>query len=325
MIIVRVPLRITLGGGGTDLPSFATKYGGFCVSASISKYVYVGVNKTFKEEINLKYSEYEYVKSTDEIKHPIFKEALDWAKFNTPQIEIFSVADVPSSGAGLGNSGAFTVALIKALSSHKNISLSNKEVADIACMINMEKLKKTQGKQDEYACAIGGINSFDFLPNGEVYFSPINMKFDRMKELEENLLLFYSKKLHTTEDILKFQEENTENNNIDMINNLEKTKEIGYLSKDYLESGKLQRFGELLNLQWKVKEARMPHSDNFLVKIHNGFNAHGAIGNKIIGSGMGGFFLVYTTTSQSVRDYAKAKGLEELYFQFDFEGCKRLV
>lgn len=325
MIIVRSPLRITFGGGGTDLLSFSKKYEGFCISAAISKYVYVGVNKSFKKGINLKYSEYEHVDNADDIKHPIFREVIKWVGFETPQVDIFSVADVTSSGAGLGNSGAFTVALIKALLSYKNISMSNEQIAELACHINMDILENIQGKQDEYASALGGINSFCFKKDGWVEHTPINMKFDAIKQLEENLLLFYSNKQHISNDVLRYQNDKTNNDDIKVIENLQRTKLAGYEAKNYLEESKLMTFGKGFNKQWDLKEERMPSHDEYLQKIHDGFNSHGAIGNKIIGSGMGGFFLVYSEFNSLTRKYARQIGLEELYFQFDFEGCKRLV
>lgn len=325
MIIVRSPLRITLGGGGTDLPSFSKENEGFCISAAISKYVYVGVNKSFRKGINLKYSEYEFVDDVKNIRHPIFREVMSWIGFETPQVEIFSVADVPSGGAGLGNSGAFTVALIKALASYKNISMSNHDIAEQACRINMRVLKNIQGKQDEYASAIGGITAFTFKKDVSVSYHPVNINFDIARELEENLLLFYTNKQHVSNDILKYQNNKTKSKDADIIKNLKETKEIGKLCEAYLDNDMLHHFGDALNKQWDLKEERMPYHDEYLQEIHDGFNIHGAIGNKIIGSGLGGFFLVYSTSNRAIRKYAKEKGLEELHFQFDFEGCKRLV
>lgn len=325
MIIVRAPLRITFGGGGTDLPSFANSYGGFCVSATISKYAYVAVNHAFKEGIILKYSDSENVKNIQEIKHPIFKEALRELGLRTPQIEIISIADVPSSGAGLGNSGAFTVALLKALYAYKNIPATSKYIAEKACAINMGTLHKTQGKQDEYICAFGGIASLEFLPNGEVDYQPLRIPHTAMIDLEENLMLFYTGLAHDTESILSIQDKFTKDNDSKMIRNLFDVREVGIQSKELLLKGKVREFGELLNYQWELKEQRMPKTNPFLLGIHNDLLINGAIGSKIIGSGQGGFVMVYAEDKRKVRNYMDCRGLEELRFTFDFEGCKRMV
>jgi D-glycero-alpha-D-manno-heptose-7-phosphate kinase len=325
VIIVRSPLRITLGGGGTDLPSYANKYGGFCLTAAINKYCYVAINRTFQKGINLKYSEYERVDHIDDIKHPVFREVLKWAKFTTPQVEIISIADVPSEGAGLGNSGAFTVALIKAISSYKNIHISNEEIAELACDININKLGKTQGKQDEYASALGGIQCLEILPDSYVYHYSPEITFDKTEELGENLLLFYTNRTHNTEDILHHQEIHTISNTTNMLENLHKTKESGNMARRFLHEGALELFAKELDKQWTLKEERMPKKDMILEDFRIGFKTHGALGVKLVGSGMGGFFLVYSTDKARVRSYAYSIGLDEMHFQFDFEGCKRMI
>ena len=180
MIIIRAPLRITFGGAPTDLDSYSLQYGGFCISATINKYVYVAVNRTFNEEIVLKYSETEEVKTIDEIKHPIFREAIKMMNFETPQLELVSVADVPSNGAGLGNSGAFTVALLEALSQHRNKAYSKEEIAQTACHININTLGFAQGKQDEYSSTMGGINCFYFGTSGKVLHYPLKMDYEKI-------------------------------------------------------------------------------------------------------------------------------------------------
>lgn len=326
MIITRAPLRITLGGAPTDLDSYSRKYGGFCISATINKYCYVAINRTFQEEIVLKYSSMEKVKTVDEIQHPILREAIRNFDFKTPQLEVVSVADVPSNGAGLGNSGAFTVALLHALAQHRHISLSTKNIAEMACNLNIDILKKNQGRQDEYASAFGGLNKFFFDPSGDVRVAPIKISHEKMIELEDNLLLFYTGMAHNTEEILKEQNEKTNEDDQSMILNLELCKQTGVRSMKALEEGNLDDFGKWLNFQWELKEKRSLKTTNVnLQYIHNALNINGAIGNKIVGSGGGGFFLVYAYDKGKVRDYMKYQGMEEMRFQFDFEGVKRLV
>ena len=325
MIITRAPLRLTFGGAPTDLDSYSRKYGGFCISATINKYVYVAVNRTFNEQIFLKYSNIEKVKSVDEIGHPIFREAIRLMNFKTPQLEVSSMADVPSNGSGLGNSGAFTVALLKALYQYRNIKVSDEAIASQACAINIDILNKAQGKQDEYASMLGGLNCFYFEKDGKVYSEPLKISHENMLKLQDNLLLFYTGYSHDTNTTLKYQESKTVMGDSEMIRNLDNARSIGMLSKRFLELGDLDSFGELLNEQWKNKEERMPKRNIVLEEVHSIFLNSGAIGAKIIGSGGGGFMMVYTTNHENVRAIAKFLRMEELRFSFDFEGCKRMV
>lgn len=326
MIIVRSPLRITFGGGGTDLSSYYLRKGGFCISAAISKYIYVCINHTFFPGITLKYSEMEHTKNIDEIKHPIFRESLKIIGLSTPQVEIASIADVPSDGAGLGNSGAFTVALLKALHCYKNIPKSQEIIAEMACYININQLKKSQGKQDEYISALGGITCLEFNKSGTVEHYPLAISHDTLIDLEENTFLFYTGVKHDTQSILEYQDQNTKVNDAYMIASLDDTKSIGKQTAYALEHGNMDDFAELLNLQWKLKQERMPDRNYFLESLREGFLKSGALGVKIVGSGLGGFFLVYAKAGkESIRRYAKKFKMDELRFQFDFEGCKRMV
>ncbi len=324
MIIVRSPLRISLGGGGTDLPSYYTQYGGFCLAAAISKYSYVCINHAFQEGITVKYSESEKVKSPEDIKHPIFREALKQIDLKTPQVEIVSIADVPSDGAGLGNSGAFTVCLLKALYAYKNIPISQEMIATIACDININKLKKAQGKQDEYISAFGGITCFEFNELGSVNHYPLVISHETMVNLEENLMLFYTGIKHDTQSILAYQDIMTKKLNNGIIWNLNQVKEMGIWSRNALETGNINDFAQILNRQWELKEERMPEKNQILHDLRKGLLSNGAMGVKLVGSGMGGFFLVYAEDKNKIRKYAEGK-LEELRFTFDFEGCKRMI
>lgn len=326
MIITRTPLRITFGGGGTDLGDYSREYGGFCLSATINKYVYVAVNRTFDKGISVKYSKLESVSQISEVEHPIVRESLSYLDYKTPQIEIISIADVPSNGAGLGNSGAFTVSLLKSLYANKNISVSSYEVAEDACEININRLGLIQGKQDEYACAIGGIMSLTFNPDGSVVSNQIKIPYETMIELEENLMLFYTGIKHSTNEMLKHQKEKTIEKNKDMIRNLNNLKQIGYETKELLESGDLIGFAQSMNLQYENKRARSPMMTNYRIdEIRDCMLKNGATGVKIVGSGGGGFYLAYCENKQLLRKYMKNIGLEEMRFKFDFEGVKQLI
>src|SRR5579872_3530247 len=175
MIITRSPLRITLGGGGTDLPSYYRNHGGFLIAASIDKYVYVTVMRPFVEGIFLKYSQLEHVSKIDDVEHPIIREALLSLGFKTPQVEITTLADIPT-GTGLGSSGSFSTALLKALYAHRRRLLHPSELAELACDIEIGRLGEPIGKQDQYAAAYGGVTCFTFNQDGQVTASPLKMK-----------------------------------------------------------------------------------------------------------------------------------------------------
>jgi len=324
MIIVRAPLRITLGGGGSDLQSFSSKHGGFCISAAIDKYIYISIHRTYQEEIILKYSQMEHVSKADEIKHPIIRECIKYLEFKTPQLEITSHADVPSNGSGLGSSGAFSVALLKALYAHRNIPILPDTIAELACHINMDVLGMIQGKQDEYISSLGGIMCLTFEEDGSVIHEPLNISHETLVDLEENLMLFYTGINHNTNNILKEQEEKTRSEDKDIINNLLQLKEIGYASKKILEMGGMDSFAQLLNMQWKNKEARTPTTP-FIQEVRKGALENGALGMKLVGSGVGGFLASYANDKKKLRTYMKTKGLEELRFKFDFQGTQVLA
>lgn len=326
MIITRAPLRLTFGGAPTDLPSYYEKYGGFCISATINKYCYVALNKPFYKKIFLKYAKLEEVEKIEDVSHPIFKECLKLLDSDSLQIEISTMADVPSNGAGLGGSGSFCVALLKAIYLYKRQFISSEKIAEIACDISINKLKKAQGKQDEYASSLGGINCFEFDTNGNVNHYPLSISSDIMNELEDNLLLFYTGLSHDTESILKVQEQKSNTNDANMINNLHEAKQIGLDTKRALENGNLNEFAYLVNLQWANKKNRDTSTTNdFLNRIHNDLIKIDNGGNKIIGSGGGGFIMAYCENKRNVRQYMKKEGLPELKFDFDFSGVSEII
>jgi len=189
----------------------------------------------------------------------------------------------------------------------------------------MNKLKKVQGKQDEYISAMGGISSLEFKKDGSVKCKSLNISHNTIVGLEENLMLFYTKLNHNSHSILSYQDIKTKENNSDIISNLMELKEIGHYAKELIESNKLKDFGALLNDQWINKEKRMPNKNEFLNDLHYKLLLNGAIGSKLVGSGGGGFVLIYAYDKQKVRKYMFSIGLDELRFSFDFEGCRRLI
>jgi D-glycero-alpha-D-manno-heptose-7-phosphate kinase len=325
MIIARSPLRISLGGGGTDLPSYYEKFGGFLVAGAINKYVYATVNRPFSAGIAVKYSRIENVAGVDEIQHPIIREALRLLNLRTPQIEISTIADIPA-GTGLGSSGSFTTALLKAIYAHRRISIHSDELAELACRIEIEKLGEPIGKQDQYIAAYGGISSFTFNTDGSVNVTPLSLSQETMIDLEDNLLLFYTGISRSASNILKDQNTKSISDDAEMLDNLHFIKSLGIQSKSALEAGEVGRFGELMHEHWEHKKNRSAGMSNERINgLYELGRNNGAIGGKLVGAGGGGFLLFYTQDRARLRGAMLAAGLEELRFGFDFEGTKVIL
>jgi D-glycero-alpha-D-manno-heptose-7-phosphate kinase len=310
MILVRSPLRLTLGGGGSDRPSYVAQHGGFSLTAAINQYVHVAVLRPFHPGVYLKYSELERVVCVDAVQHPIFREALQHFKI-APQIEITTLADIPA-GTGLGSSSSFTTALIKALATHERLMLSTQAVADLACEIEINRLHAPIGKQDQYAAAFGGVCSLTFNPDGTVAVEPLPMSATAMQALEDGLVLFYTGLTRSTNDVLAQPA-------TDAI--LTRVKELGWRSRDALCAGKLYAFGHLLHTHWLEKSARglsTPEIDQW----YRDALTHGAIGGKLVGAGGGGFLLCYTESPRELRRGLAGSGLQEVRFRFDFDGTR---
>jgi D-glycero-alpha-D-manno-heptose-7-phosphate kinase len=324
MIITRSPLRITLGGGGTDLRSYYKDHGGFLIAGAIDKYVYVTVMRPFVEGIFLKYSKLEHVEQIDEIQHPIIREAMRLVGFKTPQVEITTLADIPA-GTGLGSSGSFSTALLKALYAHRRRLLHPHELAELACEIEIERLREPIGKQDQYAAAYGGVTCFTFDPDGKVSASPLKTGNGGMHELQDNLLLFFTGFSRSAGSILKDQKQRTEQSDGAMMQNLHYVKELGMRSRKALENGKPALFGELMHEHWEHKKRRSCGMSNPQIdEWYELGRKNGAIGGKLVGAGGGGFLLFYTEESRRLRAALANVGLQEVRFRFDFEGTKVL-
>jgi len=322
LIIARSPLRISLGGGGTDLPSYYREHEGFLIAAAIDKYVYVTINRPFNEGIYLKYSEIEHVKTVDEVSHNIIREALKLENLNTPQVEISSIADLPS-GTGLGSSGSFTTALLKALYAYRHRHINPEELAELACAIEIDRLKEPIGKQDQYIASVGGITCFAFHKDNSVTFAPLKISRETFHKLEDNLLLFFTGFSRSASEILKDQHIKSQKNDVDMLNNLHFVKEIGYLSKDALESGNTDKFGELMHQHWEHKKKRSGGMSNQDIDTwYETALKNGAIGGKVVGAGGGGFLMFMAHDAAKLRSAMKKSGLQEVRFKFDFEGTK---
>ena len=322
MIIARSPLRITLGGGGTDLPSYYRDHEGFLVSAAIDKYVYVNVTRPFTEGIYLKYSQLEHVEQIADVKHPIIREAMQMLGFKTPQVEITTLADIPA-GTGLGSSGSFTTALLKALYTHRKRHLHQEELAELACHIEIDRLGEPIGKQDQYIAAVGGVTCFTFHKDNKVTAAPLGISMDTMFDLEDNLLLFFTGFSRSASGILKDQKVKSQQNDADMLNNLHYVKDLGYRSRDALVDGKTELFGELMHEHWEHKKRRSGGMSN--PKIDEWYQLgmkNGAVGGKLVGAGGGGFLMFMAHDRNKLRHAMAHAGLEEVRFKFDFEGTK---
>lgn len=323
MIIARSPLRISLGGGGTDLPSYASQEGGFWISAAIDKYVYVTITRPFQEGIYLKYSELEKVRGIEDIRHPIIRECLRIMDFQTPQIEITTLADIPA-GTGLGSSSSFTTALLKGLHIHRKKSIDAQNLAHKACLIEINHLRQPIGVQDQFISAFGGIRQFTFA-NEEVVTEPLRISFQTMRDLEDNLLLFFTGYSRNANDILDEQNRKSIELDQEMLENLRLVKDMGIQSKVCLERGDVREFAKIMRVHWEIKKQRSEKMTN--PKIDEWYEhalCHGALGGKLVGAGGGGFLLLYAEDKPRLCEAMHQVGLEEVRFKFDFEGAKVL-
>lgn len=325
MIITRTPVRISLGGGGTDLASYYSKYGGFLVAAAIDKHIFVTVNKRFEKSIRISYSKTEIVDKIEDVRHPIVREALRLLGYDG-SLEITTIADVPAN-TGLGTSSSFTVGLLNALHTYKRKSITMKALAEEACRIEIDILKEPIGKQDQYMAAFGGITCLTFDKDGEVTVTPLNISPDTLEDLESHIILFYTGIRRNTADVLSEQNKASEKEDKKVIESLHKIKEIGEEIKVALESGNVRRFGELLHLHWQTKKnlsnkVSRPEIDRWYTLARQ----NGALGGKIMGAGGGGFFMFYVEGIKNrLRQVMRRENLREMRFKFDLEGSKVLV
>lgn len=322
MIITRSPLRITLGGGGTDVPSYYRAHTGFLIAAAIDKYVYVTLHETFRQEIIVKYSKMEHVQSVEEIRHPIVREALRMVPIEDPHLEIASMADIPA-GTGLGSSGSFTTALLRALHAYKRNFVPPRELAEQACQIEIERLGEPVGKQDQYIAAFGGLTCFTFLPDDRVEIEPLRLKPETLADLEDNLVLFFTGFTRAASEILREQDTKTREQDSEMLANLHFVKELGYRTRRAMEAGDLRAFAEIMEVHWQHKKKRSGAMTNPAIdEYYELARANGALGGKLIGAGGGGFLMFYAEDKTRLRSAMRRAGLREVRFRFDFQGTR---
>jgi D-glycero-alpha-D-manno-heptose-7-phosphate kinase len=325
MIIVRSPLRITLGGGGTDLASYYREHEGFLIAAAIDKYVYVTVIKPFTPGIYLKYSEIEHVETVDAVRHRIIREALRQFDFGKPQIEITTLADIPA-GTGLGSSGSFTTALLRALHAHGRTLVHPRELAEQACHIEIDLLGEPIGKQDQYIATFGGLTSFTFRKDGSVDAAPLAVNEETRFALEDSLLLFFTGFSRSASSILKDQDTRSRSHDQAMVDSLHYVKDLGKRSQAALEKGDIGGFGRLMHEHWLSKRKRSGGMSNPQIDhwYDVGMN-NGAVGGKLIGAGGGGFLMFCVEDKTRLRHAMRGEGLVEVRFRFDNDGTRVLA
>lgn len=326
MILSRAPLRITLGGGGTDLKSYYSKYGGFLIAAGINRYCTILANKRFYDSIRLSYSQMEVRDSVDEIEHRIFRESLRLIGIEN-RIELHSTADVPAN-SGLGSSSSFTVALLNALHTYQGDYVSRKELAEEACHVEIDILGEPIGKQDQYMAAFGGITCLTFDKDGTVLVEPLRLTDETLDQLESNLMFFFTGKERSASEILREQDEKSKKNDPAMDQNLHQVKDIGLKTREYLERGEVDMLGELLRTHWEIKKKRSQKmSDPFIDECYDVALKSGAVGGKLMGAGGGGFFMFYCKSDKKIKvsEALNKMGLRREKFNIDWEGAQILL
>jgi D-glycero-alpha-D-manno-heptose-7-phosphate kinase len=324
VIIVRSPLRITLGGGGTDLPSYYSDHGGFVISAAINKYVYVTVNESFRRKISLKYSKVEDVDTVDQVEHPVIRESL--RLMNIPgSVDIDTISDIPQ-GTGMGSSGSFTTALLQALHTFRRETLTKKELAEEAFHVEHDLLKQHCGKQDQYIAAVGGLTCFVFGTDGSVTYTPLRMGQETLANLEDSLLLFFTGYSRSASGILADQDNKSQQSDTTMLENLHYTKRLGLQSLNNLQSGDLRAFAATMHEHWLHKRNRSGGMTNgHIDELYQLALNSGAGGGKLVGAGGGGFLMFYTEDKARLRRAMYEAGLREVRIQFDFGGTSVMV
>ncbi len=331
MIITRTPFRITLGGGGTDLPSYYNEFGGFVFSVTIDKYMYINLNTPIVDDlIRIKYSKYEEVSNASEVQHELAREALNLMNIKN-SIEIQSMADIPS-GTGLGSSACYLVGLLNALHCYKNANISRQDLAEEACFIEMNILKHPVGKQDQYTAAFGGFTVLNIDKSGLVKVERPNISEDVIDELEGSMLIYYTHTTRSTAEILKEQSKAAQDKKSGshqvVIDSLHQIKEIGYKSLEAVSKGNLDEFGKLMDTHWRTKKKLSGKISNSAIDdLYELGIANGALGGKILGAGGGGFMLFYCPKvyQHELTRAMSSAGMRRMRFKFDFDGSKVMM
>ena len=325
MIIVRSPMRVSLAGGGTDLPSYYARKDGFAIGAAIDKYVYISVHQTFLDHLIVKYSKLERAPNREGIEHPIVREALRIVDIGEPNLEITSLADLPE-GTGLGSSGSFTTALLRALHTYRRNLVTPERLAAEACEIEIDRLGEPIGKQDQYIAALGGVTCMTFRASGEVEAAPLALAPETLHTLEDNLCAFFTGYTRSAGRVLSDQDRRTRAADEDMLRNLDEVLELAFRARDALLAGRLDEFAAVMDLHWERKRNRSAGISTQQIDDWYALGrANGALGGKLVGAGGGGFLLFYADDPLRLRVAMAGAGLREVRFRFDMEGTKVIV
>jgi D-glycero-alpha-D-manno-heptose-7-phosphate kinase len=323
MIVSRAPVRFSLGGGGTDLPSYSRVHGGFLVAAAVDKFIYLCVARRFQPTIRLAYSEMEIVDEVDKIRHRIFRAALQKTGLSS-HLELHSLADVPAN-TGLGSSSSFTVALLNGLHAYKRESVPAKTLADEACEIEIDVLKEPIGKQDQYIAAYGGVSALTFHKDGSVDVERLPLREEVIDDLEANLLIFYSGVERAASAVLKEQNKSITGDADAAVQRMHRIKELGHETKRVLLAGDIDVYGDMLHEHWTNKRKLASNmTDSTIDEHYEAARKAGAIGGKLMGAGGGGFFMFYVRAAERRRvlEALAARGLRPMRFRFDFDGAR---
>ena len=326
MIITRTPFRVTLGGGGTDLPSYYSSFGGFIFAASLDKYMFLSVNRPNVDDlVRVKYTKSETVTHRDELKHEIAREALRLMGIERG-IEISSMADVPA-GTGLGSSSCYAVGLLNALHTLQRRPIGFQDLAEEACGLEIEILHKPIGKQDQYMAAFGGLSVLEIGKDGKVSVAAANVSHSVMDDLQRNMLLFYTGVERSADGILVEQSKATASGQGPVVDSLHRIKEMGYRIREMIEHGDLTSFGLELDKHWQAKKKLSSQiSNGHFDRLYELARENGALGGKVSGAGGGGFLLLYTEQKHAqLRSAMQAAGLREMRYHFDLQGTRVLV
>lgn len=327
MIITRTPLRICLGGGGTDVKDYYERFGGYVVSAALNQYIYIVIHNNFEKSIRICYSKREIVNTADEVHHPVVREAMKLFDIQDKGIEIISFADAPSD-TGLGSSSSFTVGLIGALAAYKRVKMTKYEIAEMACHIERDLLKEAGGKQDQYIAAFGGITVLNFQQDGKVIVSPVQISHESVAELEKNVMLFYTgirrNSFKVQQALIRGVKKQTRT-----LESLHEIKKLGLETEEILRTGEIGRYADFLRQHWEAKQKLSDMISNGKINdLYEKAIKSGAQGGKIIGAGGGGYLLLYCASDKNrtlIRKAMKEAGLEELRYSFDSTGVTVLV
>jgi D-glycero-alpha-D-manno-heptose-7-phosphate kinase len=323
MIVSRAPVRFSLGGGGTDLPSYSLQHGGFVVAAAVDKFVFVCVNRRFQNNIRLAYTESELVDSVDQIRHRIFRAALQVTGLRQG-LELHSLADVPAN-TGLGSSSSFTVALLNGLHAFKREFVPAEQLAREACHLEIDVIKEPIGKQDQYITAHGGISAMNFHTDGSVEVERLPLSDAVIDELESNLVIYFSGVERSASTVLKEQAKTIVENRDAAVQRMHRIKALGHDTKRILLAGKIDEYGEMLHEHWTNKRKLASNmADSAIDEHYDAARKAGAVGGKLMGAGGGGFFMFYVRAGErrDVQDALAARGLRRMRFRFDFDGAR---